>query len=407
LAEIISGVIASLMDDLPSLGKQSAMKMIVANIRTRVFPPIPLAISDDFALLRADRIRSQTPLLFITLFLTTPTAAFASAEAAPAFIRFGFPILMGLMCLLGCIVQFKTRHIPLKPRRARRMIRESDWVSGTGAVLCSVWCVVNWFYAPPETRIYYPMIMAMGSLATAFCLSTMRWATILNLGIGLLPISLLLIFAGNRLDLAAGISLFLAAAFLLRMIFQQHVGLVNLLTLQRQMRELATTDPLTGLLNRRALSERLDAEIATASAERSFAIALLDLDGFKPINDRYGHATGDIVLREVANRLRAACDGSAIVGRLGGDEFAILVPCGSALLSSAIADHMLAALVPPYLINGHVISLSAGVGVAHWPGDGTTPDALFETADRALYAAKAAVKEKEANLQRPTGAAAA
>ena len=373
------------------------MKMIVAKFRQHVFLPIPRPISDDFAVLRATHINSQTPLLFLMLFLTTPTAAFASAEGAHPFIRFGLPAIMGMMCLAGFFKLVKTRHIVISPKRARRMIRESDWVSGSGAVLCSVWCVVNWLYAAPETRIYYPMIMAMGSLATAYCLSTMRWATVLNLGIGLIPISALLILAGNRLDLAAGISVFVASAFLLRMIFLQHNGLVNLLLLQRQMHQLATTDPLTGLLNRRALGARLNAEITAAAnlgSEGRFALALLDLDGFKPINDRYGHATGDMLLREVANRLQAASGQAAIVARLGGDEFAILVPQASTLLSSVIGDHVLAALVPPYQIGGHMIQIGASIGVAYWPVDGTTPDALFETADRALYAAKALVKDK-------------
>ena len=373
------------------------MKIIVAKFRQYVFPPIPRLIGDDFAVLRATHIRSQTPLLFLTLFLTTPTAAFASAEGAHPFIRYGLPIIMALMCLLGFFKLVKTRHIAISPKRARRMISESDLVSGSGALLCSIWCVGSWLYATPETRIYYPMIMAMGSLATVYCLSTMRWATVLNLGIGLIPITTLLILAGNRLDLAAGISVFVASAFLLRMIFLQHNGLVNLLLLQRQMHELATTDPLTGLLNRRALGDRLNAEIAAAAelgSDACFALALLDLDGFKPINDRYGHATGDMMLREVADRLQAASGEAAIVARLGGDEFAILVPYGSALLSSAIADHILAALVPPYRISGHMIRIGVSVGVAYWPNDGTTPDALFETADRALYAAKALVKDK-------------
>ena len=368
------------------------MKKMVAYIRQRVFPPIPPEISDDFALLRADRISNQMPLLLITLFVTTPSTAFASAENTPALIKFGYPLIMGLMCVMGFFSHFKTQHIPIKPRRARYMIRASDRGMGIGAILCSIWCIVNWVYASPETRIYYPVIMAMGSLATAYCYSTMRWTTIFNLGVGPIPFSILMIFSGNRLDLAAGISMFVATAFLLRMIFQQHDCLVRLLMLQRDMSQLATTDPLTGLLNRRALSERLEAEMARAKDDRPFAIALLDLDGFKPVNDRYGHPTGDILLREVASRLRAACDGAASVARMGGDEFAILIPYGSALLSSPVADHLLAALVPPYLINGHRICIGASIGVARWPNDATTTDALFETADRALYAVKAAVK---------------
>jgi diguanylate cyclase (GGDEF)-like protein len=191
------------------------------------------------------------------------------------------------------------------------------------------------------------------------------------------------------MDLAAGTSLVVASAFLLRMIFQQHDQLVDLLLLQRQMRELADTDPLTGLPNRRVLAERLDQEIARAGPDASFALALLDLDGFKPVNDQYGHGCGDLLLCEVADRLRKACGANALPARLGGDEFAILVPAGSTISLAVVADHMLAALVPPYQIEGHVIRVGASIGVATWPGDGATSRDLFETADVALYAVKA------------------
>jgi diguanylate cyclase (GGDEF)-like protein len=287
----------------------------------------------------------------------------------------------------------KKRNLPVDLPSAARMISAATWVSCTLGVVCSTWCVMSWLSAPPAMRIYYPMIMAMGSLATAYCLSTIRFATIANLAIGLLPISLLLLFTGNRMDLAAGTSLVVASTFLLRMIAQQHSQLVDLLMLQRQMRELADTDPLTGLLNRRALDVRLDEEIAGAGPDTIFAVALLDLDGFKPVNDRYGHATGDILLCEVADRLRRASGDQAIVARLGGDEFAILAPAGSAIAVSAMAGHMLAALVPQHRIGGQDIRIGASIGVARWPADGRTPDALFETADRALYAAKAEGKQ--------------
>ncbi|MEO6214786.1 MAG: GGDEF domain-containing protein, partial [Sphingomonas sp.] len=178
------------------------------------------------------------------------------------------------------------------------------------------------------------------------------------------------------------------------MIFQQHDQLVDLLLLQRQMRELADTDPLTGLPNRRVLADRLDQEIERAGPDASFALALLDLDGFKPVNDQYGHGCGDLLLCEVADRLRAACGPNALPARLGGDEFAILVPAGSAISLAMVADHMLAALVPPYRIEGHVIRVGASIGVATWPGDGATSRDLFETADTALYAVKAQRNER-------------
>jgi diguanylate cyclase (GGDEF)-like protein len=370
------------------------MKATINALRHAAFPPVPEAIRDDFTLLRAARLQSQIPLLYLTLLFTIPTAIYGSSEGASPIIRFGIPVFMATMCLLRFFAWMKKRGMTLDVDRAAKMIKAATWVSCSLGVLCSIWCVMSWFSAPSAMRIYYPMIMAMGSLATAYCLSTIRFATILNLAIGLLPITVLLLFTGNRMDVAAGTSLAVASAFLLRMIWQQHVQLVDLLMLQRKMRDLANTDPLTGLLNRRALDARLQQEIAGAGAEASFSVALLDLDGFKPVNDCHGHAAGDILLCEVANRLCQAGGDHVVVARLGGDEFAILVPQGSPIASSAIANHMLSALVPPHRIGGHDIRIGASIGVACWPADGRTADTLFDTADRALYAAKAESKHE-------------
>ncbi|MEP7006853.1 MAG: diguanylate cyclase [Sphingomonas bacterium] len=369
--------------------------MILAQTLWRtVFPPIPEAILGDFKLLRASRLQSQIPLLYLTLLLTIPTTIYGSSQGAPAWVRVGIPVVMGTACLARFLTWMKKRKQVLDVQGAAKMITAATWVSGTLGTICSTWCVISFLTAPTDLRIYYPMIMSMGSLATAYCLSTIRGATIINLLIGLLPISLLLLFSGNRMDLAAGTSLVVASAFLLRMIFQQHDQLVDLLLLQRQMRELADTDPLTGLPNRRVLAERLDEQIARAGPNASFALALLDLDGFKPVNDQYGHGCGDFLLCEVADRLREACGPHALPARLGGDEFAILVPAGSAISLATVADHMLAALVPPYRIEGHVIRVGASIGVATWPGDGATSRDLFEIADAALYAVKAQRNER-------------
>ncbi len=365
------------------------MSATIRILRHAAFPPIPQEIRDDFTLLRAARLQSQIPLLYLTLFLTIPTAIYGSSEGASPIVRFGIPIFMASVCLLRFVTWMKKRGMVLDVDRAAKMIKGATWVSGSLGALCSTWCVMSWFSAPPEMRIYYPMIMAMGSLATAYCLSTIRLATIINLTIGLLPITVLLLFTGSRMDLAAGTSLAVASAFLLRMIAQQHVQLVDLLMLQRRMRDLADTDPLTGLLNRRALDARLEREIAAAGPDVGFSVALLDLDGFKPVNDCHGHAAGDVLLCTVADRLRAAGADHAIVARLGGDEFAILVPCGAAIAAPAMVSHMLSVLEPPYPIGGHDIHIGASIGVATWPVDGQTTDALFDTADRALYAAKA------------------
>ena len=368
-------------------------------LRRRFFPPIPDAIRDDVALLRANRVETLTPMLFLMLAATTPTAIYAGVQTVHPIVRIGFPVTLALIGVLGFVFLMHNRGRRMSLRRARRMIKESMWLSGTTGAMCSAWTVINWLAAPPSTHSYYAMIMAMGSLATAYCLSSIRLATFINLLIGLVPISFLMLTSGNSPEIAAGTSLVVATIFLLRMILQQHDQLIDLLQLQHQMRDLAHTDPLTGLANRREFDMRLDEEIAKGDAANPFAIALLDLNGFKPINDQHGHAIGDGVLCELAERLRRACGDHAVVARQGGDEFAILVPAGSILLNTSLADHVLAALAAPYRIGGRSIGVGAGVGTASWPEHGDSARKLLEVADRALYAAKAADREKTSSVE--------
>ena len=366
----------------------------------RIFPPVPDALRDDVAILRANRIETLTPMLFLMLAATTPTAIYAGVATVHPIIRIGFPVILFMVGILGFLFLVHNRGRRMSPRRARRMIRESSWVSGITGLMCSIWTVTNWLAAPAATHSYYAMIMAMGSLATAYCLSSIRFATFLNLGVGLGPVALLMLTSGHPPEIAAGTSLVIATLFLLRMVIQQHGQVIDLLELQRQMRELAHTDPLTGLANRREFDLRIEEEIAKADESRPFAIALLDLNGFKPVNDRHGHAIGDLLLCEIAERLRRACGNDAMVARQGGDEFAILAPAGSPLLATSLADHILAALAAPYRIEGHPIRVGASIGTARWPDDGSTVRKLCEVADGALYAAKAADREHTATDER-------
>lgn len=375
------------------------MTGVFSRLITRIFPPVPEEIRDDVAILRANRIETLTPMLFLMLAATTPTAIYAGVATVHPVIRIGFPMILAIVGVLGFLFLMHNRGRRMSPRRARRMIREASWVSGITGLMCSIWTVTNWLAAPTATHSYYAMIMAMGSLATAYCLSSIRFPTFLNLGVGLAPIALLMLTSGNAPEIAAGTSLVIATLFLLRMVLQQHGQVIDLLELQRQMRQLAHTDPLTGLANRREFDLRIEEEIAKADATSPFAIALLDLNGFKPVNDQHGHAVGDALLCEIAERLRRTCGAHGVVARQGGDEFAILAPAGSPLLATSLADHILAALAAPYRIDGRPIRVGASIGTARWPEHGHTARKLFEVADTALYAAKAADRNQTSAIE--------
>ena len=159
---------------------------------------------------------------------------------------------------------------------------------------------------------------------------------------------------------------------------------------EKDLRFLAHHDELTKLPNRKQFEDKL--KEAVASAERSShkcAVLMIDLDGFKSINDTLGHPIGDGLLRAVANRLKGSVRGDDLLARLSGDEFAILVPVIEDVASlKPFADRILDLLSASFRIDGHEILISGSLGIAIAPDNGDTADQLVRNADFALYRAK-------------------
>lgn len=155
---------------------------------------------------------------------------------------------------------------------------------------------------------------------------------------------------------------------------------------REHLRGVALSDPLTGLANRRLLLARADYEIHRHTRDRrSFALVMLDLDGFKRLNDTYGHAAGDEILCEVADSLRAALRAQDTIARVGGDEFCVLAPetdrAGVRALGIRIGDAIAAA-------TAGVNRLGGSIGIAIFPEDGASTAELMEAADMRLLGAK-------------------
>ena len=165
---------------------------------------------------------------------------------------------------------------------------------------------------------------------------------------------------------------------------------------QQRLEHLAHFDALTQLPNRMLLADRL--QLAMAQTERDqkmLAVCYLDLDGFKPVNDLYGHATGDRLLVEVAQRLRQCVRGGDTVARLGGDEFVLLFADVSDVHEcDHVTSRVLAALSAPFSIAGDGICISASIGVTLYPIDGSDADTLLRHADQAMYTAKQAGRNR-------------
>ena len=159
---------------------------------------------------------------------------------------------------------------------------------------------------------------------------------------------------------------------------------------REQLTHSANHDCLTGLPNRRLLQDRLNHAIARVRRHgEMFAVAFIDLDGFKFINDTFGHATGDEILRQVGRRLESGLRAGDTAARVGGDEFVLLVEDGAEDHSVVdVIDRMLKRIQQPITIDGSEFTLSCSVGITRCPADGLDPTTLVRNADYAMYEGK-------------------
>ena len=159
---------------------------------------------------------------------------------------------------------------------------------------------------------------------------------------------------------------------------------------EQNLRFVASHDPLTGLFNRSMFNERLQQALAQATRfERSLALLFIDLDGFKIVNDTVGHNGGDVLLAELATRLRATLREGDVIGRMGGDEFVVLIEeFTEAVQVAEVAKKVLETVARPFVLQGREFKVSASLGIGIYPEDGQDAQTLLKNADIAMYLVK-------------------
>lgn len=158
---------------------------------------------------------------------------------------------------------------------------------------------------------------------------------------------------------------------------------------EADLRDKALHDGLTGLPNRTLLGDRLGSAIAVAQRQdAALSLLMLDLDGFKGVNDTWGHHAGDLVLVEIARRLSGTLRESDTAARLGGDEFVLLLPATPLVGAVEAARALVDFIVAPITVDGKQLAVGASIGIAVFPDHGRDPDVLLAAADSAMYEAK-------------------
>ncbi|WP_144110423.1 putative bifunctional diguanylate cyclase/phosphodiesterase [Paraburkholderia sp. BCC1886] len=349
----------------------------------------------------------QVPLLYFILLVNTVALALTHANShvnrAPAWLAVYVPTMLCIVCVIRCIGAWR-RHRAMTRDKAVPELRRLIRLAGLLGIAFSLWALLLFPYGTAYEQAQVAFYIATSVIGCVFCLMHLRAAALVLLSVVSVSFAGFLVFTHEPVFIAIAIDMVLmgiALAFIVELYHRTFVGLVDA---QRDLQEsqqktqrlsddnfrLASIDSLTDLPNRRSFFASLRALSEQALADGGgFNVGLIDLDGFKQVNDIYGHASGDLVLQEVGLRLLALADPQIFFARLGGDEFGVLAQ--KKLPDEALVElgqRICAALSQPYQLAGNVAELSGTIGWATFPEAGATVAQVFERADAALYVGK-------------------
>ncbi|MGC2038874.1 putative bifunctional diguanylate cyclase/phosphodiesterase [Paraburkholderia caledonica] len=346
----------------------------------------------------------QIPLLYFILFVNTLAVTVTHVHSAPAWLSIYAPGALCTLCVVRCIRWWRARHRVLTHEKAVPEVRKLVWLSSSFGIAFTTWSLMLLPYGTPYEQAQVAFYMATTVVGCVFCLMHLRVAALLLLSIVILSFSTFLVFTGSPVFIAMAIDMTLvglALAFIIELYHRTFSGVVYA---QRELQasqektqrlsdenfRLASIDSLTDLPNRRSFFASLRAlsEQALATGD-GFNVGLIDLDGFKQVNDIYGHASGDLVLQEVGLRLLALAEPGIFFARLGGDEFGVLAQhTQSNETLFELGQRICDSLSQPYRVAGNIAELSGTIGWAAFPDAGKTVTQVFERADAALYVGK-------------------
>jgi diguanylate cyclase (GGDEF)-like protein len=359
------------------------------------------------ALLRARHtaLLTQVPVLYLILVVNVSLLALAHHGSAPAALTLWFPLVMAAVCARRGASWLALRGQPIKDETIVQRLRQTTVLGGALGIVFVAWALALYQYGDATQRGHVIFFIGITAISCVLCLTQLALAAMLVTSCVAAPfVSYLMIFgAGDVAPMA--INLLVVVGTLMYVLYVYNRDFAAMIATQQQIarkqdelqalsdenQRLANRDSLTDLANRRLFFHELGAMIEARGDEEPFHVGIVDLDGFKPINDSYGHAVGDEVLREVGRRLEGLACKESFYARLGGDEFALIVRRGlSEDELKWVGEKVCAALRAPYHVNGLRLDISGTLGIARFPDDGATPEALYERADYALYHAKQA-----------------
>jgi diguanylate cyclase (GGDEF)-like protein len=353
-------------------------------------------------------LSKQIPLLYVILTFNAVALAATHARIAPPLLTVVVPLLLCATCCWRVGYWRRLDVAALSFEQTIDSLRTTMWLVAVLGSAFTAWSLSLFPYGGPYAHCHVAYYMSITVISCILCLKHLRGAALMLTAIVVVPFTIFFCLTGNLVLIAIVLNLALVTAGLISIMLRNYAdfaGLIRsrkvLLDRQREMQilsdenmRIANSDSLTGLPNRRKFLATLEDSMAAARRTgRTFAVALLDLDGFKSVNDVYGHAAGDDLLVDIGRRLERLASRDVFLARLGGDEFGVILTAfSSAIDIIAFGQAMLGSLRTPCCIRNTTVAISGSMGVAIYPEAGETAEELFERADYALYHGKQTVK---------------
>lgn len=362
---------------------------------------------DNPELLRAqlDAFSRQIPLLYLTLLVSMIAIATTFVGHAPDYLTIYVPAALTAFCLGRLVMWWRTRAEIVDGDKAARRLRSVVYLAFVLGVAFATWSLALYPYGDAYRQTYVAFFMGITVISCIFCLMHVPAAALMVTAVVMALFAGFFGAVGNPVFAAITVNVILVSTAMIYILFVNYRTFAAMIQSRKELiakqletqllsdenLRLANMDSLTDLPNRRQFFARLEKRMDDAGEndEKGFAVGLVDLDGFKPINDLFGHAVGDKVLMEVGQRLRAFTGENVFVARLGGDEFGLLIEGAIAEDELvALGERICASLALPYEMPEATAKLSGSLGLAvnACSGDGFAH--LVERADYALYKAK-------------------
>jgi diguanylate cyclase (GGDEF)-like protein len=357
---------------------------------------------------QAMALTRHLPAMYLVLMVNAAGLAFTHFTSAPVALTLIGPVLLAFVCTARMIRWWRSREAAMDPARAARMLTGTVGIAPVLTIAFSAWSLALFPYGDAFQKAHVAFFMAITVIACVFCLMHLRAAALLVTTLVVVPMTLFLFYTGEPVLQAIAVNVMVVAAAMIMILLSNFRDFAALVESRRALTkkhaqaqqlvlendQLANLDSLTLLPNRRRFFHELDQQLERAKADGvGCIVGVIDLDGFKPVNDAFGHATGDRLLVEVGRRLTAYSGVDLFVARLGGDEFGLIIR--APLVPDeihAVGRELCESLCASYLLPGVTAQVAGSIGFCPFPAGGQTAAQLFERADYALYHAKQHLK---------------